>query len=99
MVTFHRRGHGGKASRPHRRWALGFGLSVMFLNRHGAFVRLCAACLLIASPVAAQKHDAPSNHVQPPERSHLAPATTINAELAEPAEKTGFVLRVLRFLR
>ncbi|PYQ97141.1 MAG: hypothetical protein DMF97_14340, partial [Acidobacteria bacterium] len=26
-------------------------------------------------------------------------ATTINAELAEPAEKTGSVLRVLRFLR
>jgi hypothetical protein len=26
-------------------------------------------------------------------------ATAINAELAEPAEKTGFVLRVLRFLR
>jgi len=26
-------------------------------------------------------------------------ATTINAERAEPAEKTGFVLRVLRFLR
>ena len=29
----------------------------------------------------------------------VAPATTINAELAEPAEKTGLVLRVLRFLR
>jgi hypothetical protein len=28
-----------------------------------------------------------------------ATATTINAEHAEPAEKTGFVLRVLRFLR
>src|SRR6266516_3862185 len=28
-----------------------------------------------------------------------SPATTINAELAEPAEKTGSVLRVLRFLR
>jgi hypothetical protein len=27
------------------------------------------------------------------------PQPTINAELAEPAEKTGFVLRVLRFLR
>jgi hypothetical protein len=26
-------------------------------------------------------------------------ATTINAERAEPAEKTGFVLRILRFLR
>jgi hypothetical protein len=26
-------------------------------------------------------------------------ATTINAEPAEPAEKTGFILRVLRFLR
>jgi hypothetical protein len=27
------------------------------------------------------------------------PATTLNAELAEPAEKTGVVLRVLRVLR
>jgi hypothetical protein len=27
------------------------------------------------------------------------PATTINAEHAEPAEKNGVVLRVLRFLR
>jgi hypothetical protein len=26
-------------------------------------------------------------------------ATTINAERAEPAEKAGFVLRALRFLR
>jgi hypothetical protein len=25
--------------------------------------------------------------------------TAINAELAEPAKKTGFVLRILRFLR
>jgi hypothetical protein len=31
-------------------------------------------------------------------RTHVV-ATTINAELAEPAEKTGSVLRVLRFLR
>src|SRR5206468_10283506 len=32
-------------------------------------------------------------------REVLFLATTINAELAEPAEKTSFVLRVLRFLR
>jgi hypothetical protein len=31
--------------------------------------------------------------------SEAAQATTINAELAEPAEKNGFVLRVLRVLR
>jgi len=29
----------------------------------------------------------------------ISPATTINAELAEPAENTGFVLRVLPFPR
>jgi len=38
----------------------------------------------------------------PPSLTRHGPAfyaTTINAEFAEPAEKTDFVLRVLRFLR